>query len=125
MATVPGCLFTADVDLQCPPGLREHSSRETNGYTPRSTLAFIAPGAQKEGPALPAVGSGLCLKIREIDTVPLHPHPDRDLRNQSEDHKCAEAKQCGDEWAHRIIFPKSLKPGPRAAFAIVFPVLRN
>jgi len=103
VATVPGCLFTADVDLQCPPGLREHSSRETNGYTPRSTLAFIAPGAQKEGPALPAVGSGLCSKIGEIDTVPLHPHPDRDLRKQSDDEERSEVNQRRDERTHFIV----------------------
>jgi len=103
VATVPGCLFTADVDLQCPPGLREHSSRETNGYTPRSTLAFIAPGAQKEGPALPAVGSGLCSKIGEIDTVPLHPHSDRDLRKQSDDEERSEVNQRRDERTHFIV----------------------
>ena len=64
---------------------RQHSSPGDERLHALVQLYFIAPGAQKESPALPAVGSGLRLKIGEIDTASLHPHPDRHLRDQSDD----------------------------------------
>jgi len=84
------------------------------------------PGVIPTGKQSAGDGEGSCqAALFRNNLLALHPHPDRDLGDQPQQNKCPEAKQRGDEWAHRIIFPKSLKPGPRAAFAIVFPVLRN